>query len=111
MVRTVQQALGGLKAIPEDEYRAAQDHRGHHHGSAHQQTAHAFTPQAQQQPEPSSQPQFRVPTGQADDGTLRMPEPDAQQRQAPPQQQPVPGGLGGGILGDILGGLRGGGRR
>ena len=34
----------GLKAIPEDEHRAAQDHRGHHHGSAHQQTAHAFTP-------------------------------------------------------------------
>lgn len=71
----------------------------------------AATPQAQQQPEPSSQPQFRVPTGQADDGTLRMPEPEAQQRQAPPQQQPVPGGLGGGILGDILGGLLGGGRR
>ncbi|MHA6525116.1 DUF937 domain-containing protein [Tessaracoccus sp. G1721] len=70
----------------------------------------ASAPQAQPQ-QPSEQPQFRVPTGQADDGTLRMPEPEAQQRQSQPQQQTMPGGLGGGILGDILGGLLGGGRR
>lgn len=73
----------------------------------------ASAPQTQAPQAQPSPPQFRVPTGQGDDGTLRMPEPQTQptQTQSQAPSQSLPGGLGGGILGDILGGLLGGGRR
>lgn len=63
------------------------------------------------QGQPSTQPQFRVPTAGQNDGTLQMPEPGVRPTQGQSQQPTAPGGLGGGILADILGGLLGGGRR